>query len=323
MMAMELRQLGRTEIRVSPVALGCWPIAGMTSLDVNESASLATLAACFDEGVNFLDTAYMYGADGESERLIARAVAGRRDEVVIATKAGLHWQDGQRAHDARPETIRRECEESLRRLDTDRIELLYLHAPDPSVAIADTAAGFRSLLDEGKILSVGGSNMSMARLEAFHAVCPLSAYQPKYNILQREIEAEILPWCQTNHVSVCVYWPLLKGLLAGKLPRDHEFQPGDGRKKYSLYQGEEWEKNQDFVDVLREIALENERTVAQVSINWVIHREGITSALCGAKRAEQLRENALSAGWELTAAQLEQIESAYVRRSPLAAMDAI
>ena len=137
---MELRPLGNTDLRVSPVALGCWPIAGMTSGPVPETQSLATIRACFDLGINHLDTAYMYGPNGESERLIARAIDGRRDEMVIATKGGLHWDArGKQAHDASPAALRRECEESLRRLGTDRVELYYVHAPDDNVPIAETA----------------------------------------------------------------------------------------------------------------------------------------------------------------------------------------
>ncbi|MEX0585069.1 MAG: aldo/keto reductase, partial [Pirellulales bacterium] len=135
---MDRRQIAATGIMVSPVAMGCWPIAGVTSIDVTEEHSLATLAACADAGVNFLDTAYCYGRAGESERLIARAIGTRRDEFVIATKGGIHWApDGKQAFDARPETLLRECDESLRRLRTDRVELYYLHAPDPNVPIRE------------------------------------------------------------------------------------------------------------------------------------------------------------------------------------------
>jgi aryl-alcohol dehydrogenase-like predicted oxidoreductase len=136
----ELRPLGATGIRVSPIAMGCWPIAGMTSLGVNDADSLATLEACFELGVNFLDTAYCYGANGESERLIARAINGRRDQVVIATKGGIHWgEDGKQVVDGRAETLKREIDESLRRLNTDRVELLYLHAPDTKIPLVESA----------------------------------------------------------------------------------------------------------------------------------------------------------------------------------------
>ncbi|HND51986.1 MAG TPA: aldo/keto reductase, partial [Pirellulaceae bacterium] len=307
----ELRRLGLTDIFVSPVALGCWPIAGMTSLGTSEADSLATVAACFDLGVNFLDTAYCYGSDGQSERLIARAVRGRRDQVVIATKCGIHWgPSGERVIDGRRETLHRQCETSLQRLETDRVELLYLHAPDPKTPVAESAAALKELLDAGKTRSVGVSNFSVEQLAEFHAVCPISAFQPPYNMLQRQIERDTLPWCRERGVSVAVYWPLLKGLLAGRLPRDHVFQPGDGRPKYPMFQGDEWQRNQDFIDVLRAMSNECGRSVADIVVNWTIHQPGITSALCGAKRPDQLRDTAVAMNWKLTDAQFARIEAA-------------
>lgn len=311
----EYRLIGSTDIRISPVAFGAWPIAGMTSIDVNDADSLATISACLDVGINFIDTAYCYGAQGESERLIARALGNRRDDVVIATKGGIHWgPEGSQVLDGRPAVLRRECEESLRRLGTDRVELLYLHAPDPHTPIAESAGELKRLMDEGKTRSVGVSNVGVEGLAEFHAVCPLSAYQPPYNMLQREIEADALPWCRERNVSVMVYWPLMKGLLAGKLARDHVFDPKDGRRKYPMFSGEEWEKNQDFVDHLRAIAADVGKTVAQVVINWTIHRDGIAVALCGAKRPEQLRENVGAMGWRLSAEHLARIDRAIEER---------
>ena len=311
----EYRPLADTDILVSPVSLGCWPIAGMTSLDVNDTDSLATLEAAVANGVNFLDTAYCYGANGESERLIARALGHRRDEIVIATKGGIHWDaEGKQVLDGRPDTLRRECEESLKRLQTDRVELLYLHGPDPATPVAESAGALKELMEEGKTRCIGVSNLQIEQLEEFHAVCPIAAFQPPYNMLQRQIEKDTLPWCREHGVSVMVYWPLLKGLLAGKLPRDHVFQPRDGRAKYPMFQGDEWHKNQDFVDRLREIAQEVGKTVSQVVVNWTVHQPGITAALCGAKRAHQIEETAGAMGWKLDADQLAKIDTALEER---------
>ena len=198
----ERRPLGDSGISVSPVALGCWPIAGVTTLGVNDADSIATIQKCFDVGVNHLDTAYVYGPNGESEKLIRRALAGsgasgpRRDDMVIATKCGIHHVDGEMAPDGRPEQLRRECEESLRRLGTDRVELLYLHSPDDKVPIAESAGALRELLDAGKTRSVGVSNFTVEQMEEFTAVCPIVAVQPPYNMLQRGIEKRTIPWCR-------------------------------------------------------------------------------------------------------------------------------
>lgn len=320
---MERRRIGTTDLHVRPVAMGCWPITGITSIDVTEARSLATLEAACDAGIDFFDTAYSYGYEGESEKMIARALGHRRDEIVIASKGGLHWEDRQQAKDGRPETIRRECDESLRRLNTDRIDLYYLHAPDPNVPVSESAVAFRELLEAGKILSVGVSNLDRSQLEEFASVCPISAYQPHYNMLQREIEDAELPWCLEHDVSVIVYWPLMKGLLAGKLPRDHVFDPQDGRRKYPMFRGEEWRKNQDFLDELRPIADETGHSLAQVVINWTIQRPGITVALCGAKRPEQIRENAVAMTWQLTAEQVARIDRAIAARGPIVSRGAV
>lgn len=311
----EPRPLGNSGIMISSIALGCWPIAGMTTLEVNEQDSLATIQTCFEVGINHFDTAFAYGVEGESERLIARAIKGRRDEVVIATKGGILWgPDRKQVVDGRPATLRSHCDESLRRLETDRVELLYLHAPDPNVPVAESAGALKELLDQGKTRSVGVSNFDVQELEEFSAVCPISAFQPPYNMLQRDIERDTLPWCQSHNVAVMVYWPLMKGLLAGKLRRDHAFAPGDGRAKYPMFQGTEWQKNQDFLDELRAIAGDIGKTVSQVVLNWTIHQEGITAALCGAKRPHQVRENAGAMGWTLDPSHILQIERALQRR---------
>lgn len=320
----ELRRLGQTDIQVTPVAMGCWPITGITSIDVNEGDSLRALQAALDAGINFFDTAYVYGYAGESERLIARALGHRRDEIVIASKCGLHWEEKRQQHDARPATILRECDESLRRLGTDRIDLYYLHAPDPNVPVAESAGALRQLLDAGKVRAVGVSNFkSIAQYEQFHAVCPITADQPHYNMLQREIEAERLPWCVAHGVSVCVYWPLMKGFLAGKLARDHQWDPKDGRQKYPVFQGQQWDKTHDFIDKLRPIAADAGLTLAQLVIAWTIQRPGITAALCGAKRPEQIRETAGAMRVALTAEQLERIDRAIAERGEVVSRGAV
>ncbi len=315
------RRLGRTNIEVSSVSLGCWPIAGVTSLDVNDADSIATVRASLAAGANFLDTAYCYGPHGESETLIRRALEGRsRDEAVIATKGGIHYlPTGKQTQDARPETLAGECDESLQRLGVDQVELYYLHSPDPGVPIVESAGAIQRLVDAGKTLSAGASNCTLQQLKEFHAVCPLSAVQLPYNMLQRDIEKETVPWCLAEGISVAAYWPLMKGLLAGKIGTETQLAEGDNRKGYPMYQGEEFERNQAFVAKLRDIASELGRTVAQVVINWTISQPGITTALCGAKRAWQIEETAAAMGWRLPADAMAAINAAIEDRGPAAA----
>lgn len=324
-----MRKIGTTDISVTPVAMGCWPIAGMTSIEVYKPESLKTLSAAQDAGINFFDTAYCYGAAGESEMLIGEQLltgisASQRDQLVIATKGGIHWDDQKVRHvNGRPEKIQSELDESLIRLGTDRVELLYHHAPDPNVPIAESAGAFRQALDSGKALSVGVSNYSVEQIREFQTVCPVSAVQPPYNMLQREIEKDLIPFCRQETISVICYWPLMKGLLAGKLARDHQFAEGDGRAKYPMFQGEQWQLNQDFVDQLRLIAKEAEKTVSQVVINWTMNRPGMTSALCGAKRDYQIRESAGAMGWSLSEDHLLQIEKAILARGEITSRAAV
>lgn len=327
------RPLGNSGLMVSPVALGCWPIAGVTTIDVNDADSIATIQKCFDVGVNHLDTAHVYGPNGESENLIRRALVGthgnksRRDEMVIATKCGIHYENGDMVTDNRPERLRLECDESLRRLGTDRVELLYLHAPDAKIPLAESAAALRELMEAGKARSIGVSNFTVEQMQEFHAVCPITAAQMPYNMLQRGIEKKTIPWCREHSVAVMVYWPLMKGLLAGKLPRGEELSERDNRRSYPMYQGDELQKNQDFIDQLREVAASSglsvvrgspdpAPTVAQLVINWTISQPGITSALCGAKRPAQIEETAGAMGWRLTDAQLKVINAAIAARGP-------
>lgn len=294
------RQIGTSGIYVSPVAFGSWPIAGMTSLDVNDADSLKTIKAAVESGINFIDTAHCYGANGESEKLIGRAIAEDREQLVIASKGGIHWdQDVVRHYDGRPETLVAQCEQSLERMKLDTIDLYYLHAPDPNVSVSDSATAFNKLIESGKIRAAGVSNLSLTEIKAFDAVCPISAIQPPFNMLQQEICSEIIPWCLANKVSVINYWPLMKGLLAGKIRRGHSFATEDRRLTYSIFQGRAFESAQQLLDGLDKIAEITEHSVAQIVVNWTINQPGITSSLCGGKRPWQIKETAGAMDWQL------------------------
>jgi aryl-alcohol dehydrogenase-like predicted oxidoreductase len=324
--AYERRPLGTSGFAVSPVALGCWPIAGVTTRDVNDADSIATIHKCFDVGVNHIDTAHVYGPNGESENLIRQAIAGRRDEVVIATKCGIHYKGGEMVTDGRPERLHIECDQSLRRLGTDRVELLYQHTPDEKVPVAESAGALLELMQSGKARAIGVSNFTVEQMEKFAAVCPIVAVQPPYNMLQRGIKRRTIPWCRERNIAVMVYWPLMKGLLAGRLGRDAKLDEHDSRRKYPMYQGDEWQRNQDFVDELRKAAAipvvrgfsdPAPCTVAQLVVNWTINQPGITSALCGAKRPHQIEETAGAMGWQLSAEQRAIIDAAITARGPV------
>jgi aryl-alcohol dehydrogenase-like predicted oxidoreductase len=286
----------------------------VTTVDTNDADSIATIRKCFDVGINHLDTAYVYGPHGESENLIRRALGDRRHEMVIATKCGIHFEGTAMVNDGRPQTLQRECDESLCRLGTDHVDLLYMHSPDENVPIEESAAALRELMAVGKTRAVGASNCTLEQFQAFNAVCPLAAVQLPYNILQRDIERRTIPWCRQQGIAVIVYWPLMKGLLTDRLTRDHVFDERDPRRNFPMFQGSEWQKNQDFLDRLREAAALTGHTVAQLVINWTIHQPGITAALCGAKRPWQIEETARAMGWQLTPTQRELIDAALTAR---------
>ena len=302
-------QLGNSGLRVSRVALGCWPIAGISSLDVNSQDSLRTIEAAFDAGINFFDTAYSYGYQGDADILLARALQGRADQAVVATKVGTYY-DNQRARvvDGRPETLRRHAIESMRRLGLDRLQLLYLHTPDPQVPIQESAGAIADLVQQGLVQFAGVSNVNLQQLATFHQVCPVTVVQPYFNMFQQESVREIRDFCLENRISIACYWVLMKGLLAGHMQRDHQFDPRDRRLTYAIYQGMAWQRAHDLIDQLRLLASQMERSVAQLVIAWTLQQPGISVALCGARRAEQIVETATAASFELDSETLMRID---------------
>jgi aryl-alcohol dehydrogenase-like predicted oxidoreductase len=314
------RPVAGSGVEVGPLGLGCWPLAGMTRSGITPAAAAATVAAALDDGIVHLDTAYCYGEAGESERAIATALGGRRREAaVIASKCGIHWEPGRKqCVDGRPERIRDEVEESLARLGTDHVDLLYLHAPDPAIPIEESAGELAKLLSAGKARAVGVSNVTLAQLERFAAACPLSACQMHYNVLQREIEAEILPWCRDHGVAMFVYWPLMKGLLAGGMTRDLVFPTTDSRHKYPMFNGQEFQRNLDFVDALRPVANRLGCAFPDLVLAWTAEQPGITCVLFGATSAEQVHVNARALDCKLDDEARRAIAVAIRDRGPVA-----
>ncbi len=322
------RPLGSSPVSVGPLGLGCWPLSGMTRSGVTHEAAVATVRAAIDAGITHLDTAYCYGEKGESERAIRAAISAigpaARDAVVIAGKCGIHWEPDpacdpprRQVVDGRPERLRAEVEESLERLGTDHVDLLYLHCPDPNVPIEESAGELRQLMEAGKARAIGLSNATLDLVKRFAAACPLSACQFHFNMLQREIEREILPWCRAHDVAMVVYWPLMKGLLAGKMHRGQVFPTSDSRHKYPVFLGDEFAKNLDFVDALRRIADRLVVTVADLVLAWTAEQPGITSVLFGATSPEQVAENARTLLCDLDDEARDAIRNAIATRGPV------
>jgi len=314
-----LRPLGRSGLLIPPFGLGCWPLAGMTREGITRDVAVAIVEAALDAGIHHLDTAYCYGESGESERAIGSAIASRRrDEVFLAGKCGIHWEPGRKqCVDGRPERIRREVEESLGRLGTDHLDLLYLHAPDPTVDLAVSMAELGRCRSEGLARSVGISNVSLEQLTVASEACALSACQLPYNMLQREIERDIVPWCQSHGVAIVAYWPLMKGLLAGGMTRDRIFPNTDSRHKYPMFNGVEFQRNLDFVTAVAEEARRLHRPLPDLVLAWTAEQPGITSVLFGATSPEQVRVNAAARTCELDPPAREAIAVAMAARGPI------
>lgn len=310
---------------MSRLALGCWPLAGMTREGVHRDDAIATVEAALAAGITHLDTAYCYGESGESETAIAAALQGRqRDAVFLASKCGIHWASGrQQVVDGTPRRLQAEVEESLRRLKTDHLDLLYLHAPDPKTPIEESAAALNALREAGKTRAVGCSNVSLSELQRFSAACPTAACQMPYNMLQRELEDRFLPWCQAHNVGVVVYWPLMKGLLAGGMTRDRVFPSTDSRHKYPMFQGEEYQRNLDFVAALRPIADRLQTSVSTVVLAWTMERPGIASVLFGATSPAQVAANIPALHCVLDDRARDAIATAQQERGPVAGRRAV
>ncbi|MEY4565504.1 MAG: ral stress protein 69 [Planctomycetota bacterium] len=310
-----LRQLGSSDLWVSAVGLGCWPFAGITSLGVDDRLSEETILAALDAGINFIDTAYSYGFDGRSDRVVAAALRRFSGPLILSSKVGTHYNsDRVRTIDGRPETITRHTEESLKRLGVERIDLLYLHQPDPNVAIERSAEALLSLHRRGLIRYVGLSNATVEETDRFHGVCPVVTIQPPFNMLQQSSVNDFRFWCTNHSVGMVVYWVLMKGLFAGKMSRDFLLDQQDRRRSYPMYQAEQWDLNQDFLDALRGIARRIDWNVARMVVRWSLEQPGITSCLVGAKRPEQIRETAEALSAPLPQGISSEIEDAIAHR---------
>ncbi|MCY2985419.1 MAG: aldo/keto reductase [Planctomycetota bacterium] len=288
-----LIRLGTSDLYVSRIGLGCWPMSGISSLGVTDEQSVATIRAALDQGINFFDTAYSYGYDGRSDRVLSQALGQQRSRAIIAHKVGTHWNaQKQRVVDGRPETLLQHAKECLERLGTDYVDVMYLHCPDPKVPIEESAGAIKEICRRGWARYAAVSNVTLEEANTFATICPIVAIQPYFNMFQQEAVEELQPFATHNHLSMVCYWILMKGLLSGHMARDHVFDPTDRRLSYPIFQGQAWQDAQDVLDHLRRIANEIDITVSQLVVAWSLTRPGVSVALLGAKRPEQIIESA-------------------------------
>jgi aryl-alcohol dehydrogenase-like predicted oxidoreductase len=298
-----------TKLRVSRVALGTWAMGGWMWGGTDERAAIATIRAALDQGINLIDTAPVYGF-GVSEGIVGQAlgVAGLRARAVIATKVGLEWRDGKVYRNATRARILQEIDDSLRRLRTDYIDIYQVHWPDPLVPVEETAEAMRTLYDQGKIRAIGVSNFSVAQMERFRGVAPLHVLQSPYNLFERAIEAQILPYCRANNIATFGYGALCRGLLSGRMRPDTTFEGDDLRRIDPKFQPPRFAQYLDAVRRLDELAQRSfHRRVIQLAVRWMLD-QGISVALWGARHPDQVQAAIGVAHWSLDSADRELID---------------
>jgi aryl-alcohol dehydrogenase-like predicted oxidoreductase len=309
------RQLGSSDLCVSPVALGCWPMSGVSSLGIQPSQCVEAIECALHLGINHFDTAYSYGKQGESDRLLRQVLSGRWDQVVVASKVGTHYDHhGNRQLDASPARLTADAEEIRQRLGVDCIDLMYLHAPDGRTPVERSAEALARLQQKGIIRSIGVSNTSPEETLAFAKIAPIVVHQPPFNMLQQESLHSLRPALRKLQVGAAVYWPLMKGLLAGAIRSLEQLDPHDRRLTYPMFQGKQWELNRQFIERLDELAMESETTIIRLVVGWTMAQSDVTTVLCGARNAQQIAQAAQAMVDPLPADLLERIERLVVER---------
>jgi len=320
---MEYRQLGSSEVKVSAITLGAWAIGGWMWGGTDEAEAIAAIEKAISLGVTSIDTAAIYGY-GRSERIVGKAIRGKRDKLQVLTKYGMRWdkEEGQFSFEwaepggqmrkiyrnARKESVIWECEQSLKRLGTDYIDLYQCHWRDETTPVEETMEAMAELLAAGKIRAAGVSNFTVRDIEACNKVVKLASDQPPYSMVNRDAENELLPYCLRHNIGVVVYSPLQRGLLTGKITEDYKFAEGDHRADNKFFQPECVRKVNAFLDEIRPIADAHGATLAQLAISWTIHRPGVTAALVGARNPKQAAENAKAADLRLSQEQTSRID---------------
>jgi len=311
---METRILGNSDLRITPVGIGAWAMGGggwqfaWGPQDDNES--IGAIRAALDAGLNWIDTAAVYGL-GHSEEIVARAVAGLAAKPYVFTKCARAWNENREIQKRlKRDSVRRECEDSLRRLKADVIDLYQMHWPEPDEDVEEGWETMVRLKEEGKVRWIGVSNFSTAQLERVSRIQTPTSLQPPYNILRRQIEGDQLSFCQGRGVGVLVYSPMQSGLLTGKMTRERiaAMPADDHRPRTSHFQEPALSRNLRLVDVMREIGARHGRTPGDVAIAWTLRRPEVTAAIAGMRSPEQAREVAAAAEFRLTAGEAAELE---------------
>lgn len=314
---MRTEKLGWTDLNLTKVGLGTWAIGGIGGRfswgPQDDKESTAAILKAIDTGINWIDTAPVYGC-GHSEEVVGTALKQLRERPIVATKCGLCWdEDGSVFGQLTKESVRKEAENSLRRLQVDVIDLYQIHWPNPKKNIEEAWTVIADLVKEGKVRYAGVSNFTAPQIKRIQSIHPVASLQPPYSMLRRDVESELLGFCKKNDIGVIAYSPMQKGLLTGKWTEErvNSLSEDDHRRGDPMFQAPKFEKIMKLVDGLSDIAMKHDRTVSQLAIAWVLRRPEITAAIVGARRPGQIEETALAADWELSKEDIDAIEDLF------------
>jgi aryl-alcohol dehydrogenase-like predicted oxidoreductase len=324
---MQFRALGESGIKASVIGLGTWAIGGRPGRGTDETQSIRTIQQAIASGINLIDTAPVYGL-GLAEEIVGKAIADRRREVILATKCGLVWKTDKGSYffdeyDTKvykylgAGSIRWEIDQSLKRLKTDYIDLYQTHWQDETTPIEETMGVLMDLKNEGKIRAIGVSNAVADDLRRYQSIGPVDSDHELYNMLDRDIENEHVPFCHENNIAILAYSPLCKGLLTGKVGPERTFADTDLRKHDPRFSRENRIAVAEMLDAYKPITLRHRLTLGQVALAWTVAQPGITHALVGARSPEQASENAQAGEVTLTEEELDTIDLAIARHAPL------
>lgn len=311
---MELRRLGNSDLTITPIGIGAWAIGGSGwngSMGLqNEADSVPAIQAALDHGLNWIDTAALYGL-GHSEEVVARAIQGRTSKPFIFTKCERVWDEhGNIGASLKAASIRRECEDSLRRLKVDSIDLYQIHWPEPDQDIEEGWSELARLKQTGKVRYIGVSNFSVAQMKRAQAIAPITTLQPPYAVVRREIEQDILPFCQQHKIGVIVYSPMYAGLLTGAMTHERvsNFLAEDWRRNLPGFQEPALSRNLRVVEHLREIGKRHGRSPGEVAIAWTLNHPAVTGAIVGFRSPKQVDGIIGAADFRLTPREITEID---------------